>query len=139
MNAKYFLNQYKRLCIRIDQYEDRIKNISEIIDSMAIDYSGMPRGTNTSNPTEAKAIKLLQEKEQLCTARLEAISAKEDITTAIDSVTDSTLSELLYKRYVFFNSWEKIAVDMGYSYRHICGSLHCKALKEIEEIIKHRT
>ena len=46
-------------------------------------------------------------------------------------IEDKELQVVLEKRYLCFESWEKIAVEMNYSIQHIF-RLHSKALKNIE-------
>ena len=42
---------------------------------------------------------------------------------------------ILEKRYLCFDTWEQISVDMGYSIQHTF-RLHDKALKEIDGFLK---
>ena len=53
-----------------------------------------------------------------------------EISEAIYSVQDGLLRMVLINRYVLFKSWEKVAVDMGYAYRHVT-RMHGMAIKEI--------
>lgn len=65
----------------------------------------------------------------------ELYSIKQEILTAISQVQDPVLRALLTERYIKFNTWEKIAHNMHYSYVHIVHTLHPKALKKIGEVI----
>ena len=53
-----------------------------------------------------------------------------DIGTAIATVKDGMERVVLLKRYVLFQKWEKIAVDMDFYYQHV-HRLHKKALSNI--------
>ena len=53
-----------------------------------------------------------------------------EIARAIYSVRDGTLRLVLLNRYVLFKTWEQIAVDMNFTYRHIT-RIHGKALQEV--------
>lgn len=57
-----------------------------------------------------------------------------EITDAIYRVDNSTLRTVLIERYINFNTWEQIAVNMSYGYRHVC-RLHGIALKKIKDVI----
>lgn len=59
------------------------------------------------------------------------IQIKREIQTAIDRVDDTVLRALLIERYINFKTWEKIAVDMNYSFRNIM-YLHKQALNQIK-------
>ena len=58
MTAKDYLNQYKNLTWEIERIEREIRDITDAIDSMAVNYDGMPRGSGISKKTEDIAIKL---------------------------------------------------------------------------------
>lgn len=57
-----------------------------------------------------------------------------EITDAIYRVDNSTLRTVLVERYINFNTWEQIAVNMNYGYRHVC-RLHGEALNKIKDVI----
>ena len=63
------------------------------------------------------------------------VSVKSEIIGAIQKVNDSTLRALLTARYVNFKTWEQIAVELNYSYMHVC-RLHGKALVKIKDVIE---
>lgn len=61
----------------------------------------------------------------------ELYDTKREIQSAIWSVEDGTLRELLERKYIDGESLEQIAVNMKYSYRQT-RRLHGRALSEIE-------
>ena len=63
------------------------------------------------------------------------VSVKSEIIGAIQKVNDSTLRALLTARYINFKTWEQIAVELNYSYMHVC-RLHGKALVKIKDVIE---
>ena len=63
------------------------------------------------------------------------VSVKSEIIGAIQKVNDSTLRALLTARYVNYKTWEQIAVELNYSYMHVC-RLHGKALVKIKDVIE---
>lgn len=42
--------------------------------------------------------------------------------------------KVLHRHYILFESFEKIAVDMGYSYRNVC-YLHGRALQAFQKVL----
>ena len=66
------------------------------------------------------------------------IDIKQEIATVIAEVPDMTLRTLLTKRYLNFEKWEKIAVDMNYSWRWTM-KMHIHALQAVEPLIAKRT
>ena len=64
----------------------------------------------------------------------ELYAIKKEILQAINNVDDGTYRTLLIERYIQFKTWEQIAVDMNYCYKHIVHTLHPKSLKLIKEV-----
>lgn len=62
------------------------------------------------------------------------MALKREVKQTIEKVSEPDLMSILYKRYVLYDSWEKIAVSLNISYRHAT-RLHGKALYEIQKII----
>ena len=62
------------------------------------------------------------------------IDIKQEIAAVITEVPDTTLRTLLTKRYLNFEKWEKIAVDLNYSWRQVM-RLHGQALRAAEPLI----
>lgn len=60
------------------------------------------------------------------------VAVKQEIMDAIAQVEDSRYRTLLTERYMEFRTWEQIAVDMNYSWKHI-HRIHGEALIELEE------
>ena len=72
----------------------------------------------------------------------ELYAVKQEVQQAICKVNDEVLRELLDRRYIKGERFEKIACSLRkpkdgkeYSYRHVVMELHPKALKEIENIL----
>ena len=63
-----------------------------------------------------------------------AVRAVRDV---ISAVGDACLRAVLEHRYLRMQSWEQIAVDMGYSWRHL-HRLHGMALAEIRTVLQDR-
>ena len=63
----------------------------------------------------------------------ELITLRETAKKLIDTLKDVRYREVLTLRYLGGQSWEQVAVTMGYTYRGVTG-LHGKALKVFGEI-----
>lgn len=57
----------------------------------------------------------------------------EDVFNTIQKVKNSVIHELLTRRYLLGQPWEKIAVEMNFDYRWTL-RLHSKALEEVRKI-----
>ena len=63
------------------------------------------------------------------------LDAKGRIVSQIESMKNEKHKDVLFKRYVMFERWEQIAVDMDISLRYVY-KLHGSALKEFAKIME---
>ena len=63
------------------------------------------------------------------------IVMREEAKVQIDQIADGRYREVLHRRYLQGESWEYIAVGMGYAYHHI-HKLHGQALNEFEAVFE---
>lgn len=63
-------------------------------------------------------------------------SIRNEAEKLIESVQDIKEKEILVRRYLLFQTWNKIAVSMNYSKAYVF-ELHRKALKSINNIVNH--
>lgn len=126
--------QYLR---RYQEAKKRAKRIQEEIDALRSSETspvglgdGLPHGSGTSDLSgyAARWDELVRELE--AEKEMQMVTYRE-IRQQIDMVPDPTEQEILSRRYLIGQSWEKIAVEMGYSYRNIT-RLHGYALKHFE-------
>ena len=91
---------------------------------------GMPHGSGTSDLSgyAARLDELLRELE--AEKEMQMVTYRE-IRQQIGMVPDAIEQEILSRRYLIGQSWEKIAVEMKYSYRHVT-KLHGHALNHFE-------
>lgn len=128
--------QYLR---RYQEAKKRAKRIQEEIDALRSSETspvglgdGLPHGSGTSDLSgyaarwDALVRELEAEKErQMVTYR--------EIRQQIRMVPDATEQEILSRRYLLGQRWEKISVEMNYDYRYVL-KLHGKALLHFEVI-----
>lgn len=127
MTAKQQLSEVRAIECRINSLTGEKEEIKR---AMAFMRSSMTRG---SNPPGMKYIKkwsaLLEQIEE---EQNELIKAKQAITDQIDSLQDSRYSLLLYKRYIEFKPFRRIAEEMAYSEDRIM-HLHSDAMRAFEQ------
>lgn len=123
--------QYLR---RYQEAKKRAKRIQEEIDALRSSETspvglgdGMPKGSGTSDLSgyAARWDELVRELE--AEKEMQMIVYRE-IRHQISMVPDPTEQEILSRRYLIGQSWEKIAVEMKYSYRQII-RIHGAALQ----------
>ena len=94
---------------------------------------GSTSGTHANNAENniINYISALQDYEsKLRTQITEMLMAKEKLKQIIENVPNYEHRQILYKRYICFQKWEQIAVDMNYSIRRIY-QIHGEALNYI--------
>jgi DNA-directed RNA polymerase specialized sigma24 family protein len=137
--AKVFLRRYKALCGRVDALQ------------RAIDEA-LARATNTG--ITLKEIKVLSSPAEhdpmardVCSAvdaceilykyKAEAETALREILAAIDSLKDERQKEVLTRRYINGDAFNKICVDMNYSDTQVFVQ-HGRALLEVNRWLIRR-
>lgn len=131
MTAKEYLSQAYRLDQRIDSKIEQISSLNDLATKCTATISGMPHSHSSSTSTMADTVMKIIALQQEINADIDAlVDLKREIITAINGVENPEFKTLLEKRYLCFESWEKIAVDMNYSIDNIY-KLHKKALASI--------
>lgn len=128
--------QYLR---RYQEAKKRAKRIQEEIDALRSRETspvglgdGMPHGSGTSDLSgyAARLDELLRELE--AEKEMQMLTYRE-IRQQIGMVPDPTEQEILSRRYLLEQRWEKISVEMNYDYRYVL-KLHGKALLHFEVV-----
>lgn len=129
MTAKEYLSQAYRLDQRIERkLEDRDRMRAKLVKATA-QLTGMPRGSGT-DWTDA-AVRVMEYEQQIAAEIEELCRVKTEIKAVIDQIDEPRYRDVLEKRYI--NGWrfEKIAVEMNYTWRHVL-RLHYEALQAVK-------
>ena len=116
MTAIQFLEQYENADRAVKRLEREYEEQRIMIDAIrsTSDNDGMPHGTNTSRPTEDKAIRLSDKLGKLSEARIEATRIRQEVFDFVHLIP-GVEGDALYRRYVLLQHWETIAEEMNYS------------------------
>lgn len=127
---KQYLRRYQTAKRRVGMIQKEIEELRSSKTSPVGLGDGMPHGSGTSDLSgyAARLDELLRELE--AEKEMQMVTYRE-IRQQIGMVPDPTEQEILSRRYLIGQSWEKIAVEMGYSYRNIT-RVHGYALKHFE-------
>ena len=137
MTAKEYLRQYKLMTARIRNREHDLAELREERESISINLDGMPHGTRLSDKTARLAAQLADAEEEIIELRSEAWSIRMEIVRTLNRIQTPEYNTLLYLRYIEGKTWEQIAVEMHYTFRHTT-RLHGDALREVDAILAHR-
>lgn len=127
---KQYLRRYQVAKRRVGLIQEEIQKLRSSKTSPVGLGDGMPHGRGTSDLSgyAARLDELLRELE--AEKEMQMVTYRE-IRQQIGMVPDTIEQEILSRRYLLWQSWEKIAVEMGYSYRNIT-RIHGHALQHFE-------
>lgn len=140
MKAKDYLMQCRQIEEQILQIDAEIQSLRDEQILLRSPWpDGQPHGTGKSDPVGNQAAKIADQIQTLEVKQLkkrgELWLKRSEIIETIGMVQDEVLNRLLWLRYVQGVSFEEVAVDMHYSYRHVT-RLHGEALQRVEKIMK---
>jgi len=124
---KQYLRRYQTAKRRVGLIQEEIEELRSIKTSPVGLGDGMPRGSGTSDLSgyAARLDELLRELE--AEKEMQMVTYHE-IWNQVKKIPNATEQEVLTRRYLIGQSWEKIAVEMHYSYRQII-RIHGAALQ----------
>lgn len=135
MNPKEYLSQARFLDASIKTKVEQIEALNALATSCTAVISDMPRNPNRGGSKMADAVmKIIELQDEINKDMIELVNLKRQIMDVIKSVSSLEYQTILEKRYLSFISWERIAVELGYSIQHTY-RLHDKALREVDKII----
>lgn len=128
---KEFLMSYRRARAAVGRLEEQLEELRLSKQGpSAINYSGMPHGTDISD-LSIYAVKLDEIEQGLIEARYERICAFQRVQNRIEAMENEQEKNLLTYRYLRGMKWEEVAVKMKYSWQHI-HKIHSRALKNLK-------
>lgn len=134
-DAKSYLSQVKLLDIHINNKLEelqRLKDLSfKITSSLKPDVVGGSRNLDKIGDAVAKIVDMEIE---INNAIDSYVDKKREITNTIEKITDADQLAVLYKRYIQYQTFEKIAYEMHMTYRNVC-YIHGKALQTVEQLL----
>ena len=131
MTVKEYLSQAKFLDQRINSKIQQVAALNDLATKATSTLTGMPRNPNHATSTMEETIaKIIDLQAEINHDIDRLVDLKQEITATIKAVGNNEYQTILEKRYLCFLSWEKIAVDMGYSIRNV-QILHGKALASV--------
>ena len=130
MTTKQYLQQAYWLDKRIRANRAEVQRLRELAMSiLPVVLTGERIKTNRLADRMSEAIAKIVDLEDLINDEIVLYTATVNkIREQINAVDKDDIRTVLQKRYLNFDKWERIAVDMNYSYRWVI-RLHKKALK----------
>lgn len=127
---KAYLGRYRDNEREIRRTEEEILRWESLSRKTTTTMGAAGGGSNGEDKLQAAVEKIVRWQNRLTLQLGERVRLREEIEAAIGTVEDERLRLLLRYRYIDGWTWERIAVEMCYSYMQIC-RLHGKALAQM--------
>ena len=133
MDTKQYLGQISRLDRMIKNKMTELAQYKELAYGLsAIANKERVQSTPEFDKMSGKVAKIIEMEEKIDKLIDEYVDKKNLIVSQIDSMENETYYEILFARYIEKKTFEKIATDIGYSFRNTT-RLHGKALIDFEK------
>lgn len=131
MTPKEYLNQAYVIDRKINLDIEKARAMRASLYGRAVSYeSDGSQHISGDNHIENAMLKVVEYEEKINAEIDELVNKRIEIEKAINSVDDEVLQEILTRRYLQFQKWERIAVEMHYSIQWVF-KLHGQALSKI--------
>lgn len=124
---KEFLSRYLEILAEEKDIREEIAYWESKAQKVTASWSAVPSGGKGSDKVQTGAIKVAELRESLIDKINQLAAVRIEIERAIGTVQDDTQRRLLRLRYIKGMTLQQIAVEMHYSWRHIC-NIHGYAL-----------
>ena len=134
--AQEYLRQVQKLDANIDSKLEQVAHLKamslKITTTLKQDVVSGGGNQDKIGDAIAKIIDLEEEVNRDIDAY---VDKKREICRVIEAVKDPDQMAVLQKRYLLYESWEQIALEMYCTYRNVC-YIHGRALQAVTEIMK---
>lgn len=124
---KEFLSRYLKVLAEEKDIREEIAYWESKARKVTASWSAVPSRGKGSDKVQTGAIKVAELRESLMDKINQLAAVRIEIERAIGTVQDDTQRRLLRLRYIKGMTLQQIAVEMHYSWRHIC-NIHGYAL-----------
>lgn len=132
MTAKQWLNRARKIDDEINGLLETKKATKERLQSITQNYNG-DNITSTKDPHKFDS---LVELESLIDSKIdEQLKIKAEIMETIMQLPNVNHRMALTMHYINMQTWEQVAVNMNYTWRHVM-NIHGTALLEVEKILR---
>ena len=128
MTVKEYLAQAYRIDQRINSKLEQVVSLRELATKATSTLSDIPpSGTRNLHSMEGIIAKMIDLETEINSDIDTLVDLKREIMVLIKQIQHAEYQTLLELRYLCFKTWEQIAVDLGYSSKHVF-YLHDKAV-----------
>jgi len=135
MTVKEYLQQYRDADREINTKLEQIQRLRELATKTTQTLNPDKVQTATENKTEIIVSKIVDLEQEINIEVDQMIALRDLVESTIGQVTDSVQQIILRRRYINGERWEKIAVDLNYTYRHVT-RIHGEALLSVKDVLE---
>lgn len=121
--VKDYLSRYRESLTKTKEITDHLAELRAVAESLRNEHGQCVA-------LDVAVANLVDAQEQTAAELNRLCAVRGEILGTIDSVQNKTLREILYRKYIVGETFEKIAVCMNYHYVSVC-RLHGDALRAI--------
>ena len=134
-NAKEYLSQIRRYDEMIDSLVDEAnKEYSKLTRITPVLKADVVSG-GRHGERENGIAKYVDLKDEINRTIDQYVNLKREASSLLAKVSDINHYKVLHRKYILYETFEQIAIDMGYSYRNIC-YIHGRALQAFAKILQ---
>lgn len=134
LKSKHYLRQIRRLDDIINAKLEQIELLRTMSTKVTTNISDERVQTSgTSDKVGSSIVKIIDLENEINDSIDELIDLKREVLRKIEQIENDDYKLLITLKYLNFKSWEEIAVEMNYSYRHVT-RLHGSALIAFENV-----
>lgn len=136
IDAKRYLQQIKQCNMRITIKMEDLEQMRAFTTKVTSTLTDMSVSGTKNNDKLADAIVRIADLQNDINYEIDRfVDLKKEVSAVIDKVSNEDQHTVLYKRYVLFKTFEKIACEMNMTYRNVC-YIHGRALQAVERILR---
>ena len=137
-DAKEFLQQVRLFDIHINSLLEEKAQMEALALKVTSSWSSeRVSGSGNQDKMGDTVSKIIDLEKKIDRAVDRFVYKKAEVRGVIEKVTNPDQLELLLKIYIHYESLEKVACEMGYTYRNAC-YIHGRALQTIEALLAER-
>lgn len=135
--AQIYLERIKWLDVLIDSKLEELSKLDSMVHRVTPVMNTTGGGSASGNPDRyGDAIaKIVDLQKEINRDNDEFIELRKEASELLKRISNPEQYKVLHKKYVMYESFETIAVEMKYSYRHIC-NIHGRALQAFEKVLE---
>lgn len=138
-DVKDYLLQAKRIDVNIESLLEQVAQLRAMTTKITATWKQEPGGGGGGNHDKiGDAIARIVDLENEINSKVDAyIDKKREIGAVLAAVKDADQAAVLNKRYLLYESWEQIALELHCTYRNVT-YIHGRALQSVKDILEER-